>query len=57
MREVRAVRAYVVITEGHSTQQTLLGKLNYSGERYEVVATGKYREIADLAAALNEAAK
>ena len=49
--------AYIVITENQHSQQASLGKLNYSGERYEIVATGKCREITDLAAALNGATK
>jgi hypothetical protein len=44
---------YIVVTESQYSHEATLAKLNYSGERYEVIAKGKYSDIVDLAKTLN----
>jgi len=44
---------YIVVIESQYSQDAMLAVLNYSGERYEIVATGKYSVMLDLAERLN----
>jgi hypothetical protein len=48
------MRNYIVVSEGPNSRRATLAKLHYSGRCYEVVASGEYADLIELAENLNE---
>jgi hypothetical protein len=45
---------YIVVSDGPYSRMAKLAKLHYSGRCYEVVASGEYANLIDLAKELNK---